>query len=48
MFLNVNLNSQDIKNDSIIKLLEKNAFLDKDISNRLGLEIILNEKIAKE
>jgi len=48
MFLNVNLNSQDIKNDSIIKLLEKNAFLDKDISNRLGLEIILNEKIAKD
>ncbi|PHO14427.1 EAL domain-containing protein, partial [Malaciobacter marinus] len=48
MFLNVNLNSQDIKNDSIIKLLEKNAFLDKDISNRLGLEIILNEKIVKD
>lgn len=48
MFLNVNLNSQDIKNDSIIKLLEKNAFLDKNISNRLGLEIILNEKIAKD
>lgn len=48
MFLNANLNSQDIKNDSIIKLLEKNAFLDKDISNRLGLEIILNEKIAKD